>query len=62
LTINIASLLLILFLFEDYLVGVEFKLLGTAVSLGIAFICLPVNNILKRVFSKQGIVLEINRK
>jgi lipopolysaccharide exporter len=62
LTINIASLLLILFLFEDYLVGVEFKLLGTALSLGIAFICLPVNNILKRFFSKQGIVLEINRK
>ena len=55
LTINIASLLLILFLFEDDLVGMEFKLLGTAVSLGIAFISLPINNILKRFFSKQGI-------
>ena len=59
LTINLASLLLILFLFEDDLVGVEFKLLGTVVSFVIAFISLPINNILKRSFSKQGIASEI---
>ena len=59
LTINLASLLLILLIFQDDLVGVEFKLLGTAVSLGIAFISLPVNNILKRFLSKQDITSEI---
>ncbi|MDC1111517.1 oligosaccharide flippase family protein [Alphaproteobacteria bacterium] len=59
LTINIASLLLILFLFEDDLVEVEFKLLGTAISLGIVIISLPVNNILKRFLSKQDITSEI---
>jgi O-antigen/teichoic acid export membrane protein len=56
LTINIAALLLVVILFEDDLARIEFKLLGTAASLGLAFISLPLNDILKRAFSIKVIV------
>ena len=56
LTINIAALLLVVILLEDNLARIEFKLLGTAASLGLAFISLPLNDILKRAFSIKVIV------
>ena len=55
LTINIGVMLLVLILFEDSFTRIDFKLLGTLASLGIAFISLPINKTLKRPFSIKAI-------